>query len=35
MSISKKAEAMIYKRQNQKAAMKGIKTRTRGGLNIR
>ena len=35
MSISKKAEAIIYKRQNQRAAMKTIKTRTRGGMNIR
>lgn len=35
MSINKAAEAMIYKRQNQRAAIKAIKTRTRGGLNIR
>lgn len=35
MSISKQAEAMIYKRQNQRAAMKSIKTRKRGGPNIR
>ena len=35
MSISKAAEAMIYKRQNQKARLSGIKTRKRGGPNIR
>ncbi len=35
MSISKKAEAIIYKRQNQRASISGVKTRKRGGLNIR
>lgn len=35
MSISKKAEQIIYKRQNQRAAINTIKTRKRGGLNIR
>nr|DAJ65711.1 MAG TPA: hypothetical protein [Microviridae sp.] len=35
MSISQKAEQMIYKRQNQKARISTVKTRRRGGLNIR
>lgn len=35
MSINKQAEAMIYKRQNQKSSMRNIKTRRRGGINIR
>ena len=35
MSINKQAEAMIYKRQNQRASMKTIRTRRRGGPNIR
>lgn len=35
MSISKTAEAMIYKRQNQRASLSTIKTRKRGGPNIR
>lgn len=35
MSILKKAEHIIYKRQNQRASLSTIKTRKRGGLNIR
>ena len=35
MSINKQAEQMIYKRQNQRAAIQTIKTRKRGGLNTR
>lgn len=35
MSISKAAEAIIYKRQNQRARISGIKTRKRGGPNVR
>lgn len=35
MSISKKAETIIYKRQNQRASLSTVKTRKRGGLNIR
>lgn len=35
MSISRQAETMIYKRQNQRARMSTIKTRKRGGLNVR
>lgn len=35
MSISKLAEAKIYKRQNQRASLNAIKTRKRGGPNIR
>lgn len=35
MSISKQAEAKIYKRQNQRASLSNIRTRTRGGMNIR
>lgn len=35
MSINQQAEAMIYKRQNQRAAIKAIRTRKRGGPNVR
>lgn len=35
MSVSKTAEAMIYKRQNQRASLSTIRTRKRGGPNIR
>ncbi len=35
MSISKQAEATIYKRQNQRASLSTIRTRKRGGPNIR
>ena len=35
MSISRTAEAMIYKRQNQRASINIVRTRKRGGPNIR